>query len=201
MHGTPWLLGAIVALGSVTTLPPGHSMSPEQSSQAVEVGTQRMPGELGVIEVLPLPGKYGGAVLSSQTSGVKIHGIALLQGEDQTKNIISAANPQLPKGDSDIYLRCGVDDHGYRSFMLFSLPTLPMSFKDRLGYFDFLAALQSGRVLRLIGTLEVPVADPVTKTASKRLVYEFDEGATVNWDVKKKGLVWRGFSVRLLDVQ
>jgi DNA-binding transcriptional regulator YiaG len=54
---------------------------------------------MGLAQVLPLPGKFGGYVIGTDKDPVMI---TLLAGEDSTRKTPPAATPELPKRSGDI---------------------------------------------------------------------------------------------------
>lgn len=153
--------------------------------------------DMGLAQILPLPGKFGGYVIGTDKDPVMI---TLLAGEDSTKQILPAATPEPPKRSGDI----GVAFSKGRVFGVavgdvpVSMGVVDLGDKNYRPFPNLQKALEAGRVVRLSsGYLTVSVVDAKTKQIAKRLRYTFSDQSTIAWDTQKRSLIWRGFSVKV----
>jgi hypothetical protein len=153
--------------------------------------------DMGLAQILPLPGKFGGYVVGTDKDPVMI---TLLAGEDSTRKTLPAATPEPPKRSGDIgvafsegrVLGVAVGD------VPVSVKFIDLGDKDYRLLPDLPAALEAGRVVRLgSGYLRISVVDAKTKQIAKRLRYTFSDQSTIAWDTQKRSLIWRGFSVKV----
>ena len=154
--------------------------------------------DMGLAQILPLPGKFGGYVPGANKDPSPT--IILLAGEDDTKRILPAANPELPKRPDDITFT--LSEERVAAFSAgkawLQMKVIDLGGKDLRPVADLQAALESGRVVHVSkGYLTVSVADAKTKQIARRLRYTFSDQSTIAWHSQERALIWRGFSVKV----
>lgn len=165
------------------------------------LSAQRSPDpvpDMGLSQILPLPGKFGGYVTGTGKDCVPK--ITLLAGEDSTTKILPAATPGPPKRSGDIigtFLGGCVATFSIGE-MGVQVKFVDLGDKDYRALPDLQKALEAGRVVRLSnGYLTILVMDAKTKQIAKRLRYTFSDQSTIAWDAQERALIWRGFSVKV----
>jgi len=157
-------------------------------------------------QILPLPGRYDGEVLTEERPGVyKFHGIALLADKDQTASINYEAPANVDVHPSDILVT--VADPATKAE---SCEEILDEFEEKTGHSYHGSVqvpalrlyLRNGRTIRFAqGRLVIPIADPGTKQVTARVMYEFGPNATAAPGVNNNEPLWRGLKVWVERVQ
>jgi len=147
-----------------------------------------------ILRVLPLPGKLGELVTTTQGDSTIVIGFSLLAGPDQTKQVLpgdTTSGEQV--ASSDVVIAC-LQEEGVQKVVFKSEDGVPGLLDGDRVRLDLVSALKKGRKIRIKGTLAFAVANASTKKAIGKLTYRF-ENANIVWDSKSNIPVWRGISV------
>ena len=165
------------------------------------LSAQRSPDpvpDMGLSQILPLPGKFGGYVTGTGKDCVPK--ITLLAGEDSTKKILPVITPAPPKGPGEVTFTFSMGCVATVDFgkVPVKMKAVDLGDKQYRPLADLQTALEAGRVVRFSnGYLTILVVDARTQQIAKRLRYTFSDQSTIAWDAQERALIWRGFSVKV----
>jgi hypothetical protein len=145
----------------------------------------------GLATVLPLPGKFKAFTRITVGNDEQI-AIVLTRSENETTAILPAQSPAMPEKSSDILIDFASDTVTVSAREELRL----LAVGDRFWTFDYEGALRQGRIIRPSGRLVVLIADESTRTVVSEITFQFNEEATIGWDIAENRPEWRGFSVR-----